>query len=258
MFLDELSRILRLKVPADRVITLAQRETEKIVAAEEILETKRLLTLHERFVGAEEEGLEKYVEDLSDEETIKLDIARKNKPIYERPFRSLNIIKITPATDGTPAEAYIRFGSVASRRYKVRKGSISGKFKQILFTNTAQPGASITYITSQDPNTRFNMPEDESVVVSTLPHIHKVDMANANGEYSQVLPPGTTYMKAHLADNTLFRFAFKAGQVATPTELYITQPADIPFVLGGIRFDNVTFYFASPEAGKKMCMLVLQ
>ncbi|KKL71511.1 hypothetical protein LCGC14_2094190 [marine sediment metagenome] len=31
MFLDELSRILRLKVSADQKIELAQRETEKII-----------------------------------------------------------------------------------------------------------------------------------------------------------------------------------------------------------------------------------
>ncbi|GAI39002.1 unnamed protein product, partial [marine sediment metagenome] len=59
-----------------------------------------MIALHERYVGAEDVGMDKYVEYLSNEETIKLDMARKDKPIYDRPFRSLNIIKITPATSG--------------------------------------------------------------------------------------------------------------------------------------------------------------
>lgn len=257
MFLDELSRILRLKLPADRRIELAQDETEKITLAEEELERQRLQLLQERYVGSEEAGLEKYIQYLSDEETIKLDIARNNLRIYERPFRSLNIVKITPATDGTPAEAYLRFGNVASAKYKVRRGGASGKFKQILLTNTAQPGASITYIASQDPDTRFDMPEDEGVVVSTVPHIFVVAMTLAGSEYKQALPPGTTYMKAHLNDNTAYMFAFEPDCVAG-AGASILQPADVPFVLNGMRFEGRTFYFTSDTADKYMMMLVLQ
>ncbi|GAH94727.1 unnamed protein product, partial [marine sediment metagenome] len=122
---------------------------------------------------------------------------------------------------------------------------------------TAQPGASITYIISQNPDTRFNMLEDERVAVGTVPHIYDVTMTLGNEEYSQLLPPATSYLKTTLTDGTPYKFAFEKGKVTGPSG-FIYQPADIPFVLEGMRFFGKTFYFASVAAGKKMSILVLQ
>lgn len=193
MFLTHLKSIFGLQIPDRKKLVLAEREADKVMIAEEALERQRILSLHERFEASEEAGLEKYVEYLSNEETIKLDTARRNEVIITKPFRSLTILKVTPATNGTPGKAFLRFGGVASPMYRVRRGGVAGRFQQILLTNTAQPGASISYIISQNPDTRFNMIDDEKVVVSTTPHIYKVEIEVGMTEYSQVLPEGLNF-----------------------------------------------------------------
>lgn len=83
------------------------------------------------------------------------------------------------------------------------------------------------------------------------PTIYNVALTSADTEYSQALPAGTTRFEVRLRDSATFRLAFVTGKVATPTEPYLTIPADGKY--GEIGLDarrSYTLYLASPVGSK--------
>ncbi|GAI85142.1 unnamed protein product, partial [marine sediment metagenome] len=131
MFLDELSRILRLKVSAEERITLAQRETQKVQIAEEAMELERVKLLRQRYAGAEIEA-RLPGNPFSDEETIDLGTARDNKLVWDRPFKALYITECKIVLPGTDFPvAYIRFNDPGSSVYQIRTGFVKGNFSKL-------------------------------------------------------------------------------------------------------------------------------
>ena len=290
MFLDELARILRLKVTDGEKIKLARAETQKIQIAEEAMELERIKLLHQRFEGVvvpRKENLTFFTV----EETIDLGIARDNVEIYNRPFKTLTITEHLPGAYETHPhtwgamrpKAYLRFNSASSPLYRVRYGEVRGNFNKLYLTNIAQSGYYFSYVIGNNPNASYGMRGDTTALLEGLnllkggvvahkslediynmvdegvkPSIslsinYNITMANADTEYSQVLPIYTKNVKAVLADLSAFRLAWVEGKVAGPTVPYWTQPANIPFEMSGQNFNaDRTLYFASPAASKVM------
>jgi len=168
MFLDELSRILRLRVPADQKLKLAQAETQKIILAEEELERQRIIALTTRFRG----GAEKEEADISwfsDEETIDLGAARDNKLIWNRPFKALFVTecKIVTAGGNSPV-AYLRFNNIASSKYKVKTGFVKGNFSKLYLTNTAQANCRFKFVIAQSKEAEFRMLGETASIVEEV------------------------------------------------------------------------------------------
>lgn len=277
MFLDELARVLRLKVPADERITLAQAETQKIIIAEEAMELERIKLLRQRFAGVE---IERRLpgNPFSDEETIDLGTARDNKLIWNRPFKAVYITELKALASGDFPVAYMRFNDEASSIYQVRTGFVKGNFSKLYLTNTAQANCRFKFVIGHTDLADFKMLGDITPLVdevnslkglttektladlfdqmdelqrrATEPSLYNVTIANANEEYSQALPVACKSFSVVLADLATFRLAFVAGKVATPTVPYYTQPANIPFERQGLYLSGKTIYLASPAATK--------
>jgi hypothetical protein len=82
------------------------------------------------------------------------------------------------------------------------------------------------------------------------PTLYNVAIANADTEYSQALPAGTKKVALHLSDWTAFRIAWATGKVATPTEPYLTYPANGEYFLEGVNLAAATIYVAAPAGTK--------
>jgi len=280
MFLDELARVLRLNIPADQKIKLAQAETQKIILAEEQLERQRIIALQTRFRGQAEKE-ERNISWFSDEETIDLGIVRDNKLIWNRPFKALYITecKIVLPGGNSPV-AYIRFNDIDSSKYKVKTGFVKGNFSKLYLTNTAQANCRFKFVIGHSEVGDFRMLGETASIVeevnalqglttertladlwdqgaeqlrrATTPTLYNVTMTDADHEYEQLLPVATKIVKAVLADGATFRLAWVTGKVATPTAPYWTQPANIPYEREGLYLEGKTLYFASPAATKVM------
>ncbi|MBA7501164.1 MAG: hypothetical protein GH144_00025 [Clostridia bacterium] len=278
MFLDELSRILRLKVPAEKRITLAQAETQRVQIAEEAMELERVKLLHQRFAGTEiEQRLTG--NPFSDEETIDLGTARDNKLVWNRPFKALYITECKIALPGTDFPvAYVRFNDPASSIYQIRTGFVKGNFSKLYLTNTAQTNCRFKFVIGHTDLADFRMSGDITPLIeevnalqglttertladlfdqltelqrrATEPFLYNVTITNANEEYEQELHVATKAFSVVLADLAAFRIAFVTGKVATPTAPYYTQPANIPFERQGLYLSGKTVYIASPAATK--------
>jgi len=90
---------------------------------------------------------------------------------------------------------------------------------------------------------------ETSLKLAETPTIFNVTMANANTEYSQALPATTRRFSIKNRNGTAFRVAFATGKVATPTEPYLTIPANSEYYEDDLRAD-LTLYFACASAGK--------
>ena len=269
MFLDELARVLRLNVPADQKIKLAQAETEKIMLAEQELERQRIIALRTRFRGQEREEGEADINWFSDEQIIDLGVARNNKLIWDRGGKALYVTHFHANQDNTR----IRFNNIASPYYRMHRGYIKNNFSKIYLTNTAQSGKTLQFIVSSRDFAEFHLQAgadiqnvyDEivtsrglldvlklnSIRAATTPTIYNVTITTANTEYPQALPAMTKRFKVVLADGATFRLAYVAGKVATPTAPYWTQPANIPYEEKiGLYLSGITLYLASPAATK--------
>ena len=88
-------------------------------------------------------------------------------------------------------------------------------------------------------------------LVASEPTTKNVTCTLANTEYSYTLPAGTIHFDMQARGNTLLRFAFAPGVVATPTGDYATlKPGftwETPSPLWGQQ--TLTIYLASPSAG---------
>ena len=283
MFLDELARVLRLRVPADQVIKLAQAETQRVQIAEEAIELERVKLLHQRYTGIEvEAGLTG--KPFSDEETIDLGTARDNKLIWDRPFKALYITEckiVLPG--GNFPTAYVRFNDQASSLYQIRMGFVKGAFSKLYLTNTAQPNCRFKFVIGYTDLADFRMTGDITPLIeevnalqgltmertladlfdqlteiqrrATTPTLYNINMTTADFEYEQALPVACKAFSVVLADLSAFRLAFVTGKVATPTAPYYTQPANIPFERQGLYLSGKIVYIATPAAGKKAQIL---
>ena len=290
MFLDELSRILRLKVPADQKIELAQDEMDNIVLAEEDLERQLLSLLHKRYLGKGVQGKQQDLTSFSEEQTIDLSIARKDKVIYDRPFKSITITENLPGATSIPhgwgdmgPKAYIRFNTIASALYRVRFGEVKGDFNKIFLTNVAQPGESFSFVIHSDENASYRMIGDTAAVLEGIERlkgssvkkdlndiydlldsnvqeslqpgfITSVAMADGNTEYELTIPIYTKMLKVALADRATFRLAWEPGKVGTPTLPYWVQPANIPFELNNLYFENDKILYVASPVGTKIAI----
>jgi len=278
MFLDELARVLRLNVPADQKIKLAQAETQKIILGEEELERQRIIDLRTRFRGGAEKE-EANISWFSDEETIDLGIVRHNKLIWNRPFKALYITecKIVLPGGNSPV-AYLRFNNIASSKYKVKTGFVKGNFSKLYLTNTVQTNCRFKFVIAQSEEAEFRMLGETASIVeeinalqglttertladlfdqlteiqrrATTPTLYNIDLTDADTEYSQALPVACKQFSVVLADLATFRLAFAAGKVAAPTAPYYTQVANKPFERQGLYLSGKTIYLATPVATK--------
>ena len=285
MFLDELSRILRLKVPADQKIKLAQEEMENITLAEEAMELERIKLLRRRFAGGDIRVGERNLTQFSIEQRVDLTTANTNKLIWERPFKSLSITQLRPLPgDNNLPSAYIRLAGKAGPLYKVQNGYIKGNFREILLTNAAQSGKSFDMVISSEENAEWRMLGDidelitqvmgikglavhrtlsdiwdqgaENLRRATTPTPYNVTMTNADAEYSQALPTACKKFLMHTRDESEFRYAFVTGKVAAPTEPYFTVLANSSYGESGLYLTGRVVYFASSVAGKVMEIVV--
>jgi len=290
MFLDELARVLRLKIPTERKLTLVQREAEKIAITEDELERQRLLALHKRYAGGAVDFRQEDLTSFNLEETIDLGIERKNLEIYNRPFKSITITQLLPGEIAVSPhkwgamlpKAYIRFNSVASPLYRVRSGEVRGNFNKIFLTNSYQPGYSFSYVINSQDEASFGMNAESFSILEGLsllqgyltkkslydlwfenstntkkaqntPTIFNVDIANPDTEYEQAIPANTKTFRAVLLDGASFRYAWVTGKVQAPTAPFMTQPANIPVHVQGLDFQVAkTFYFADDVGTKTM------
>lgn len=272
MFLDELSRILKLNVPADKKIELAQRETEKVMLGEEELEKQRIIALRTRFRGvAEEKPLSSQW--LSPDNEVKLDVAQTNKLIWDRPGKGIFIrycdLEVWNNTK-------IRFDNVSAPMFPIMPGYMKMSFNRIYLTNTAQAGKVFVFVVGHQESAEYRMldialynlrdnicgvPTNKSLLDlwNQLTKVGKlsddiahfaVEMTNADTEYNQVLPDYTGHIMIRCRDGTAMRYAFVTGKVASPTEPYLTILANKDRRIDNLNLVSKTLYVASGSAGK--------
>jgi len=266
MFLDELSRVLRLNVPADEKVKLAKAETEKIMLAEDELERQRIIALRTRYKGVEE--IEVPALRFSADNEVDLSVARTNKVIWDRPGKG---IFIRYCDTNVWNNTKIRFDNPAAPMFPIMPGYMKMDFTKIYLTNTAQAGKVFVFVIGHQKDAEYRMldialynlrddlltPLDHmklnNVRAACTPTIYNIAITSADAEYSQAIPEGTKRFRAVLADGTAFRLAWVAGKVATPTAPYWTQPANIPYVEESGLFTVVTpLYFACGTGTKVM------
>ncbi len=263
MFLDELMRVLRLSVPAERKVSLARREVEKIAIAEEELERQRIISLRNRFRGGRVNISEQNLTQFSAEERVELSTGATNRVIWDRPFTSLHITRLRPLPGDLDLPiAYIRLNGIANPLYQVRPGYIKGRFNKIWLTNTAQTGAWFNFVISNEETSEFMMSGaleeltkqvmgikglaafrtlsdiydslDLQQKQATTSTIYNVIMLATDTEFSQVIPAATKAIRFNLMDLATFRYAWVTGKVATPAVPYMTQVANRPVELAGL------------------------
>lgn len=287
MFLDALKNILGLDNVSDKEkLRLAQRETEKVIAAERAMDYERLKQLHIRFEGVDV-GAPFAGQFFSQEKTINLEKERKDLCIYNRPFKSFVVtelypkLAISPHTWGLmPPTAYLRFNQKESFKYKLRHGEITGNFSRVFLTNTAQAGCSFTYVIGVSEFAHYGMRGDTTALVEALellkgittkrtlddlysiinegpkkaetPSLYEVEMADPDTESSQALPTATKMIHFHLADYAAFRYAWVTGKVAAPTPPVHQVVANHDEERKGLYLVGKTLYFADDVGTKVM------
>lgn len=285
MFLDPLKSILGMDSITDKEkLDLAQRETQRIIAAEKAMEYERLKKLHIRFeavdVGAPFPG-----QFFSEEKTINLAKKRDDVCIYNRPFKSFVVTELYPKLAVSPHSwglmppiAYVRLNQKASPKYKLRHGEIRGDFSRIYLTNAAQVGCSFTYVIGVSEFAHYGMRGDTTAFIEALellkgittkrtladlysiiedgpksvdtPTPFNVTMTNADTEYTITLPLLTRRFLVHTRDESEFRYAYVAGKVAAPTEPYFTVLANSSLYEPDLLLGTTPLYVAAPVAGK--------
>jgi hypothetical protein len=83
-----------------------------------------------------------------------------------------------------------------------------------------------------------------------MPTVYNLTLTDNSTQYAQILPAGTKHLAFLCRDGTTFRYAFVTGKVATPTEPYMTCPANTTVTVNGILTDNLTIYAAGAISGK--------
>lgn len=239
MFLDELSRILRLRVPADQLVKLAQEETQKIILAEEELERQRIIALHKRYSGSDVLEEKRSVQNFSDEETVDLSVAHKDHKIWDRSGRGL----IVTSSNAEPTNTKIAFNGVAEPRYRVRQGGIRADFNEIYLTNTAQPGGKFTFVVALYAESTIDM---EASPIASTPHMYSVTMTLADTDYKIEIPAGTKAIYAILTDGA----AFSIGVGESTKKTFV--PANTPYKKENLDLhpDYTTLYFMSGVESK--------
>ena len=262
MFLDELARVLRLRIPADQKIKLVGEETEKIILAEQELERQGIIALRKRFIGIPEEGISPQL--FSDVETIDLTVAHTNLEIWSKNGYGIYIIEYTGNVN---AITKIRFNNVASSMYPIRLGKIKGAFSKIYLTNSAQIGKSFKFVIANSEYSEYGMfwaakdlediynelhtIEASRIEAATLGETLNVTMTNANAEYECDLPFDCKKFLIHTRDESEFRLAFVTGKVAAPTAPWFTVLANSSYGESGLALiEGKKLYFASGSAGK--------
>lgn len=180
------------------LLTRKFKDSQKVELATAKLETALL--------KGEEEEKRAALEWFSDVQTVDLGTANTNKLIWNRPAKGLFILSATGGAD-------FRFGGTARASYPVQIGYIKRDFEKIYLTNTSQSGMNFKFVVSNFAEADYRMLASGK---ATIPFIYKVTMTNADAEYMlHLLPLHTKKFTLLCQDGTLFRFAFKTGQVAT-------------------------------------------
>jgi len=272
MFLDELSRVLRLKIPDSEKVKLATRETEKIALGQEELERQRIIALRTRFRGVVEDKPAP-TQWLSPDNEIKLDVAQTNKLIWDRPGKGIFIrycdINVWNNTK-------IRFDNPAAPMFPIMPGYMKMSFNKIYLTNTAQAGKVFVFVIGHEESAEYRMLDialynlrDNICGLTTNKSLldlwnqvtkigklsddiaqYAVTMTNADTEYSQVLPDYTGHVMLRCRDGTAMRYAFVTDKVASPTEPYFTILANKDRRIDNLSLVGKTIYFASGSTGK--------
>ena len=272
MFLDELSRVLRLKIPDSEKVELAKRETEEIILGQEELERQRIIALRTRFRGVVEEKPAP-TQWLSPDNEVKLDLARTNKLIWDRPGKG---IFIRYCDLGVWNNTKIRFDSLTAPMFPIMPGYMKMSFNRIYLTNSAQAGKVFVFVIGHQESAEYRMLDialynlrDNICGLTTNKSLldlwnqvtkigklsddiaqYAVTMTNADTEYSQVLPDYTGHVMLRCRDGTAMRYAFVTGKVASPTEPYFTILANKDRRIDNLSLVGKTIYFASGSTGK--------
>ncbi|MGI2335742.1 MAG: hypothetical protein ACRKGH_03750 [Dehalogenimonas sp.] len=134
-------------------------------------------------------------------------------------------------------------------------------FWKIYLTLSAQPGKTLQLFAGRTGSTvpekgtdLIQLLDANGAVVSpideaTTPVIRNVEMTLADTEYSQALGSQVKRFEIKTRDGSAFRLAFQTGKVATPTNPYLTVPANSSYSEDGLNCAS-TIYFASGDAGK--------
>lgn len=87
----------------------------------------------------------------------------------------------------------------------------------------------------------------------STPAIYNVAMTSADTEYYQALPAGCKAFSISVqggAAADIFRVAYVAGKVATPTVPYLIFPGDVEYYEDNLNLTSQTLYLACDSAGK--------
>ena len=71
----------------------------------------------------------------------------------------------------------------------------------------------------------------------------------ADTEYSIVLPSSARQFRFRCRTAFIIRYAYEIGKVATPTEPYLSLPANADYQSDANDITGMTIYFATDEAG---------
>lgn len=85
--------------------------------------------------------------------------------------------------------------------------------------------------------------------VATTPTAYNIVLASADTEYSQLLPVGTKDVRFRCRTAHDIRYSFEEGKVATSGNPHLVLPAGFEYWSDMIEPSNLTYYFASSQAG---------
>jgi len=118
------------------------------------------------------------------------------------------------------------------------------EFKKVFVKHGELADGIIRIIVGREDNTYTLRPAD---TLGKTPVIYNVTLVEANTEYSQALPLGTKKFAVKERDGNAIRLAYTSGQVATPTEPYLTLLANQVYWEDDVLLSNKTLYLAAPD-----------
>ena len=87
---------------------------------------------------------------------------------------------------------------------------------------------------------------------SLTPNQYTITITNADTEYSQALPENTKALEFKCRTAVATRFAFETGKVATPTDPYMTLPANATYFKDDLVMSSTTLYVAAASGTLKV------